>query len=184
MINSINLPSRRFKFQQRISAAIVFLPIIFLISFLVVITIVRHQFTLEAFLIFFVISWWYVLIGVSICLQKSDALVDSNGVSRFLFSKVWQSIVWSNVTVIREFSIISNNKVLRGIHIFFPKVFFFKFTMGKKIVLSEDIDDFEALVDILNYYVRMHKLNVERKIGDEWQSIESLHLDFDKIASK
>ena len=180
MINSNNLPSIRFKFQQRIAATIAFAPSILLIVFFAVIAVVRHQFSYEFFIFLWLVSFLYLFFGVLILTQKSDVLVNCNGISRFLFNKVWQSIVWNDIAVIREFSIISNNKVLRGIHIFFPKVPFFRFTLGKKIVLSEDIDNFEALVDILNCYVLKYKLKVERKINGEWQLIESLHLKFDE----
>lgn len=146
------------------------------VIFVGVMAVIRDQFDRGAFLLIWLGSWLYVLWGTIFVINNTDILVGDAGLSRVLFGTICQHVSWTEIMVVREYSLFSRaeNRLLRCLNIIPKQSSWFKWKLSGKIVVTDKVERFDDLVDVLNSYFCKHPVKIEIKVNERWQHSDKL----------
>lgn len=114
------------------------------------------------------------LISFIVINGRADLVIDSGGISRCLFGKEWQRILWSDVQVIKVFPVFDGTPS-RGFNIIPSPSSKFRFMPAGKISFLDQAENMDELIDALNCRVALHRIQVEIKHHD--RIVTSTHIE-------
>lgn len=150
-----------FKYDHPVAAIIVLAAVKAALLFFSVVEIMASQYF--GALICFAGLVLFILADLLNIFMTADIVVDENGISRTTFGKVWQSMAWRDVRIIKVFDKIGRKGRSFNIYpilkqdsgIFFSGKMAFGDEMGRS-------DDFFCL---LNSFILRYNINIESTIG-------------------
>jgi hypothetical protein len=112
----------------------------------------------------FVLLYW--LIGILAMLDRSDFIVDQQGIRRSFFGFTLASIYWDNIRVIIKFPISDVRKNPIICYSLYPKKKpGFRFTPSGKFIITNQIYYEADFIGALNYNIVKHGINVVTNNG-------------------
>ena len=113
--------------------------------------------------------------GATYFFDTSELLLDDTGIARRIFGRVCMPITWIGIKVIRE-QLLVNQRYGGEIRIDIlpntPSDFALRFR--RTIKLSEQVENFDELVDILNQKIKQYSIRVEVCSKGFWRSRSEL----------
>jgi hypothetical protein len=149
-----------------------------LILLIAVVTLSRRQFDLEVFLLVWSGSWFYLVIATAFVINNSDLVVDDRGITRVLFDHVGHRVRWTNIELVREYSLRDNGRNARCIQIVLSRGHFFAWQLYRKMVVTDSMDHFDEFIELLNKRIAGQPVKVELRINGQWQPQSRLVTDF------
>jgi hypothetical protein len=95
---------------------------------------------------------------------SSDIIIDEQGISRRLFGKVWRTIHWDNIEIIKTFHVVAQGfrpKSVRAFTIYPTGVLFGWSYLSGGIGFSENFMNMERLIGLINLYAAKHNIKIE-----------------------
>lgn len=120
------------------------------------------DFSIMFFSFSFLASVFLSVVGLIVINGRADLIIDSRGISRCLFGKELQKILWSEVQVIKIFPMF-DGKACRAFNIIPSASSTFSFMPQGKISFLDRAKNMNELIDALNYYITLYCIKVEIK---------------------
>ena len=114
--------------------------------------------------LFFILGFaFFVYLGVYSTAGVSDICLSKKGISRKIFGKSWQIILWDNVRLIslREWSDVNTREKSKHVAIFPALKQKIRLFPSGKIAFSDKMENSREFIDLLNEYIRRHHIRIE-----------------------
>jgi len=136
----------------------------------------RHQFDRGFAIFLWSFSWWFLIIGTVYTLNSLDLLVNDSGLARIVFGKPCQRLAWDEIRMIREYSQTSraDAQIRRYLRIYPRQSSFLKFRLIRTMLISEKIDGFDELINVMNDYITRHSIRIETSADGLWKPRDKL----------
>lgn len=154
-----------FKIRKLRTFCVTFLILIALLVTLFVVAKMREQTGLQL-VILLVFMPLLLLSGFVAILSLMDIVITERAISRNFLGRVWQSVEWNNVRIIKVFD--DPNRTggkITYVNIFPLEPPKFRILPSGKIVFNDEwMDDFEKCKSLMNGYIRSNDIAIERRI--------------------
>ena len=100
---------------------------------------------------------------------SSDIIIDDQGISRRLFGKVWRTIHWDNIKIIKTFHVVAQGFRPKSVRAFtiYPTIAPIGWSyLSGSIGFTESFANVEQLIELINHYVSKHNIKIEVKVND------------------
>ena len=95
---------------------------------------------------------------------SSDIIIDENGISRRIFGKVWRTIQWGNIKIVKTFHVIAlgfRSKRIRAFVVCPSSVPSGWSYLSSRITFTENFVNVEQLIELINHYISKHNIKIE-----------------------
>jgi hypothetical protein len=168
-VDKARLGSKRFLFPGRWKFFAIWSVFIFLCVWMLVSAAVRDALTFQLLIMNASLFCLLLIPGYLYVMSSAEVLVDDTGISRRLFGRICQHIRWNDVKCIRESRVTNPRVSATVIHIISNSHQFWNFDAATTMIISERLDGFEKLVDILNERVVVSAIPVEVQLNSIWE---------------
>jgi len=110
----------------------------------------------------------FVFFASMFFLDTSELILDDNGIARKILGRVCMPIPWRGIKVIRE-QFLVNQRRGGKIRIDILPAAASDFALRITIKFSEQVEDFDQLIDILNRRIKQHSIRVEVLSNGLWK---------------
>lgn len=173
--------TRTFQYRGLVLVVLWTATVFFMSLFLAIVAILndaQHKNITQAVIFVLLASVFILAVAWVLIASRSDIKIDAKGISRSIFGVVWQAIEWRNIKVIRCFPTsrgAGEASKSFSIHpLARPK---FSLALKGIMVFSNQFDEVDELLNLLNEYIRLHNIRVEIsnvRFGGDWIEAQSL----------
>ena len=121
------------------------------------------------------VSLGFLLFGAMYFFDTSELLLDDTGITRKIFGRVCMLITWRGIKVIREQFLVNQRYGGESrIDILPTKPCDFLLRLRRTIKFSEQVENYDELIGILNQRIKQYSIRVEIYSNGSWRSRSEL----------